>query len=430
MSGVCPGCCDWSGWLRCLLVALPSTWLSISALAACPADDDLRSYVVFLKACTPSCSEPPSQQTKATGVLVSENGLILSVYDLLGTLHAYKSGYQVIASRKTGLGVPNFDAAVVGIHEERGLLLLKVEPENVSDMGLKAAKIGQAPTNSDVTLCSIGYRENIESAVRPNGNGRVISSSWHRHYAFETDFNFAPVQQGSPVFGEDGLLVGIASGFETGGGQRSHVIPIEYSDVLLAQVFIGDLKERLAILSGRIDSIAAIKNELGGLSSQVKALEGMLKGSTVGQNVRPSIGCKSVVLGKTNSCRFAVACEKPFAGPPYIEVGDFRVEADYTDKTGASGKKTEPWQSTVQSEEFKTAGAAAVNAPPQIQLLKNTFCLDAALENFAAQKSRYGWRSIQNILISVKLFARYDDQSGTELELITLPPTPYPGSGN
>jgi S1-C subfamily serine protease len=218
--------------VRALIRALACAAALLGGLADAAAQpDDIRIRNATAKLTASGVLDPnralPGQEgvqrSHGTGIVVSEDGFILTTYHLIEKLGAVFDDSIKITAQVGGQG-QDLTAFVVDASDNIDLLLLKVQlsgPYDHFPLG-SAYDVGNAPVHT------YGYPAEGEHDV--TDTSRITSRTVEGGYLWGTDFNLAEGQSGSPVYNDEGEVVAIAKGEVN---DRGAIIPIDYADTLI-----------------------------------------------------------------------------------------------------------------------------------------------------------------------------------------------------
>ncbi len=179
---------------------------------------------------------------QGTGFIVSEDGQVLTVNHLLLGLGPYVPETLKITGRVGQRGEP-FDvkAAVINALPTLDLLLLKL---SIGPNPYKPVKLGS--TRSVDVLTNIGT-----SGFPLNqpgiwvDTGKVQSREGLGGSLWGTSMSFNAGQSGSPVYLENGAVIGVVKG-QLSGSNINYFVPIDFADTLLIPLRLGELEKRIS----------------------------------------------------------------------------------------------------------------------------------------------------------------------------------------
>jgi S1-C subfamily serine protease len=246
------------GWRPILRIALLSIAMAGGEAAAQSPHEAMRRSLVALVADgiggEGGAFTGQTVEERATGVLISTDGLILTTYHLIGgLLERSVDGQTVAISANIGekSATPRFtNVTIMNSMPLLDLLLLKIPP--AADP-FHAATIGTADalTTSDPLFTS-GFPEAANYTVE---EGHLNSKDGPRGYLWTVDMPFASGQSGSPIYDKDGTVVGIAKGNDDRAPHQNYMIPIQFADPLIAHLKLAAVEGRLAKLARDIDPL-------------------------------------------------------------------------------------------------------------------------------------------------------------------------------
>ena len=177
-------------------------------------------------------------ETDATGVIVSKDGLVLTAYHLLGKLGLIVPDSLDITADVGGKGVKQ-KAWVVNSNPYIDVLLLKLERQGQ----YPRLQLGSAFDLSSDKVHTYGYP--ATGSFDASGSGDITSRTVDGGYLWGTTFAFANGQSGSPIYDNQNRLIAIAKGEANSQGA---IIPIEYADTLLAYLRFQEQRQEIANL--------------------------------------------------------------------------------------------------------------------------------------------------------------------------------------
>ncbi len=231
-----------------MVVAATGVWVGV-AHAESP-HQTIRPSLVYLKATALGASGVQTgvkMESTATGFLVSEDGLILTVYHLLTKMGNFVPDTLMIKASIKEKNANAWSAAIVDASINTDLLLLKIPPgtEEYPKVALGSAL---SQNDSDAiftsgfpnTLTYITREDKIEAREGPGG------------YLWTTGLKFEQGQSGSPVYNADAEVIGIVKGDE---GSLGYMIPIEFADPLLVQVRLREIQKELSEIKAQVSKL-------------------------------------------------------------------------------------------------------------------------------------------------------------------------------
>jgi S1-C subfamily serine protease len=241
-------------WLSSAIMAL--IFWSAQASAQESAHDKIRKSLVYLEASGLNTNNGTKPVTQATGFLVSNDGFILTTYHLLSELGPVApESVEIGANVFKKASNPEFVAVPVQAMPEFDLLLLKIsasaEPFKPLVLGTLADALSATAVNTSGFPKSANYRPD---------SGNIGSKDTTSGYLWEVnDMPFDFGQSGSPVYTDDGIVVGVAKGQLDGSPGVNYMIPIQFADSLLATIRLSDMQAQIASLTSRLTELEATK---------------------------------------------------------------------------------------------------------------------------------------------------------------------------
>jgi S1-C subfamily serine protease len=237
--------------LRCVIYVFASIIPQILFLTHALAEsvhDKVHPSLVFLKATALGSATGVEQASVATGVIVSENGLVLTVFHFLAELGNYEpTTLQMRASISKKEDQPSLRVALIDANPPLDLLLLKINVENQRTP--KIALGGTLSRSDEEQIYSSGF---LEGQGYLTGEGKITAREGPAGNLYATNIHFGYGQSGSPVYDKDARLIGIAKGSFTKSSNMDYFIPIEFADALLSQIVIRDITNALTKINEKI----------------------------------------------------------------------------------------------------------------------------------------------------------------------------------
>ena len=242
----------------------------------------IRPSLVYLKATAKGASGTETvvtKETTATGFLVSEDGLVLTVYHLISKLGDVVPQTVRIEARISEKNANPIRAAIVDASINTDLLLLKIPP------GAKEytkVSLGNAQSHDDDdAIYTSGFAKLISYRKQ---EGKIETREGPGGHLWATGLKFEYGQRGSPIYNAAGEVIGIVEGDK---GTLSYMIPIGFADSLLAQVrspvYAEEriaspvyAEERIALLVGNqayAKEVGPLKNPINDISQVGAALK-------------------------------------------------------------------------------------------------------------------------------------------------------------
>ena len=241
--------------LLLLVLSLPLLlMLPVRSALAQDVHAKIRPSLVYLKATGIQSEESALAGQKvseqATGFIISDDGLVLTTYHLIGSLGPNVDGQTVAIEATIGrkAATPQFtEVPVMNAMPLLDLLLLKL-PRGTDPY--KAVEIGSAANlQTSDTVFTSGFPRSDDYIT---DDGKLSERGGPRgHLWTMTDMQMEGGQSGSPVYDANGTVVAIAKGSNKSAPNRSYVIPMQFADPLLAHL-------RLARISGEVVRIDGI----------------------------------------------------------------------------------------------------------------------------------------------------------------------------
>jgi S1-C subfamily serine protease len=214
--------------------------------------DKIRPSLVFLKAtaiCKSGTCTGAEQASLATGVIVSEDGLLLTVYHFLTKLGDFEpQTLQMHGSIRNMVDPPSQYVQLINANPTLDLLLLKIKLDGASTT--PKISLGSAQSHSDGELIyTSGFPEGQGYIT---GEGKIAAREGPAGSLYATSINFGYGQSGSPVYDKDARLIGIAKGSLTKLNSINYFIPIEFADPLLSQIRIREITNAMTKINEKI----------------------------------------------------------------------------------------------------------------------------------------------------------------------------------
>ena len=171
----------------------------------------------------------------ATGFLVSEDGLVMTVYHLIQKLGDVEPATVTIKARLGSKDANEMKAWIIDAKITTDLLLLRLASQGPHPK----VTLGSAQDHREGdTIYSYGFPSMVETPYI-NPTGTIESRFGPGGYLWITGINFTPGESGSPVYNEQGQVIGIVKGTEEGKGL---FIPIGAAESLLARVRFNEIR--------------------------------------------------------------------------------------------------------------------------------------------------------------------------------------------
>jgi S1-C subfamily serine protease len=223
------------------------------------AHQQIRESLVYLEASgigIEGVEAGVNKASKGTGFLVSKDGLILTTYHLLSGLGKV-APESVIIRANIGKKAEQLEykAAPVNAVPELDLLLLKIPPGLQAHKPVKLGTLNEAESATNVNTSGFPESANYRPA-----SGSIGSKDTDTGYLWEVNnmaFDFG--QSGSPVYTNDGTVIGIAKGQLKNSPTVNYIIPIQFADSLLASLRMSEMQQQIATLNSRLAEIETKK---------------------------------------------------------------------------------------------------------------------------------------------------------------------------
>jgi hypothetical protein len=198
----------------------------------------MRQQLVHLRALGLSRSgQNTSQEVEsyATGFIVSEDGLVLTVYHLISELGDIAPDTVRIEARIASKHTDALPAAVVDASVPTDVMLLKLPPaaEPYASLGTKLGRAIDHKEDDDVYTS--GFPKVLDYRKQ---SGKIEARHGPGGYLWATNLQFLAGQSGSPVYDSEGTVIAVVKGDAENVG---YIIPIGYADALLAQVRLREI---------------------------------------------------------------------------------------------------------------------------------------------------------------------------------------------
>ncbi|MEO1078220.1 MAG: serine protease [Pseudomonadota bacterium] len=180
-------------------------------------------------------------EKQATGMVVSRDGLVLTVWHLIKDLGEVVPRTVNIEARLGSKVAPPIPAALIDASITTDLLLLKLLP---SSADYATIRFGSPTEHQDTSqLFSQGFPSSLPEK-------RLLSSKIRTRfgplpsgfYLWGTGFTFEDGESGSPVYNDRGEVLGIAKGVE---GSTGYFIPVMYAESLLSQIRLKEIRDEM-----------------------------------------------------------------------------------------------------------------------------------------------------------------------------------------
>jgi S1-C subfamily serine protease len=192
--------------------------------------DQIRQSLVFIEMKGITDNGIPLAST-GTGFFVSEDGYILTSYHLLDAIAKVRpETVEILISIWERKQAPDKKAFVVDARINLDLLLLKVSRAQNPYVPVRTGSARRNLTSSTVLTSGFKYQENPPDAFYTRYSDQVTSEDGPAGYTWTLNTAAAAGQSGSPIYTQEGTVVGILKG--NFGGQTVFV-PLEHAATLL-----------------------------------------------------------------------------------------------------------------------------------------------------------------------------------------------------
>lgn len=236
-----------------LALAIVVVWAGLQCEALAQADVIIAPSLVNLSASAISGVGTPLEG-RATGFIVTGDGQVLTVNHFLTGLKDALPDTIKISARvgERGPPFPILNVAVINALPELDLLLLKLP-------------LGSAP----YTPVTLGSSRDValSTPIRTSGfpfadelpgiwldDGKVRSQQGPGGSLWGTDMGFNAGQSGSPVYLDDGKVIGVVKGQLGSTSNINFFTPIDFADPLLLPVRFAAMEEQLAAIQKRLET--------------------------------------------------------------------------------------------------------------------------------------------------------------------------------
>lgn len=340
-------------------------WLAVAFSIGGPAHaqsvhDQVRPSLVFLKATGLSASGPAAgtkPESKATGFLISESGLVLTAYHLVGQLEdkaIEPTTLRIRANLSSPTENPEISVSIVHAIPTLDLLLLKL-PSRVPKYPF--LELGKA--SKDVAIYTSGF----PSGANPSDHskyvfksGQVTSTDAPGGYLWETNITFASGQSGSPVYNKDAKVVGIAKGQATNTPTSNYFIPIRFADSLLVNLRLQEIRRDLEAIAEKLKQPGS---DPGVLNSRMTDLETHI------DKLRRQFTWRAEFQKKSGTRILRVSYEKLLEGKPHPRTANLVMKAVATRNGKVVGNLTLPY------DRLKQDGSQAASGGFEVETEKN-----------------------------------------------------------
>lgn len=197
-------------------------------------------------------------ETQATGFVISSDGYILTVYHLLSELKDVVPETVIIrANIGEKTEEPKFRVSIMNAIELNDLLLLKLPRSNDNYVPVKLATLDQA--NAADEIFSSGFPQQSQVLPIPI-EGKVQVREGPLGYLWTVQgMTFGKGSSGSPVFTDDGTVIGAAKGQDKKDPTLNYMIPIQLADALIVTVRFAKMQKEIAELNEKLNVLETKK---------------------------------------------------------------------------------------------------------------------------------------------------------------------------
>jgi S1-C subfamily serine protease len=241
---------------RLLAAWVAALFVLANAMAAAQGapQDIVATSLVYLKVdFTPTKGQYSGvpQTDQSTGFLISDDGFILTSYHLLEKVSEYAGDNVKVTAAVGDPEAPAATAAIVNGLQPLDVLLLKIRTTH----SLPHLTLGRAD------VLSVGgqiFTSGFHGTEPFNSEGTVSNKFGPLAigYLWTLNMTVAPGQSGSPVYIADGTVVGILKGENTG-AHVGYMVPIQFSDALIAHLRLRDLEQHIATLEANMKDVSS-----------------------------------------------------------------------------------------------------------------------------------------------------------------------------
>lgn len=234
--------------LRGLLLAIAVSALPFTGPAfAKPAQDVIsavKTAIVRIEISGIHAANSAKKSASGTGFIVSPDGFVLTNYHLMQELAGVDID-TIKFSVFSGNGAP-VKALPVNGSEASDLLLLKI-PER--DAQYPTVALGSAlELQIGASLSTIGYPKPDDPQFQLDPqfrDGTLSAREGPSGSLWTVSIPFSPGISGSPVFTDDGKVVGVARAVSPQDGESRYMIPIHFADTILTHLKVAKLQQDL-----------------------------------------------------------------------------------------------------------------------------------------------------------------------------------------
>lgn len=240
-------------------------------------DSLIRDSLVYLTAEGQNPSNGVMIQSQATGFFVTKDGFLLTADHFFDDFRKNKVRHVTIKAKRRDPDSPlQFNVRYVREVGDVDLMLLKMRIPDGSEPAVPAI-LGRT-TALDPMGDAVFRTSGFTGLDYSRDDGRIITASDRDlPYAWRFGFSVKSGQSGSPVYDEDGKIVGIVKGNRSENDPESLVIPIEFATPLIAHIRFERQEQMIAALSERLDVMEAEmarQKMLDEVGNKVSALTG------------------------------------------------------------------------------------------------------------------------------------------------------------
>jgi S1-C subfamily serine protease len=258
------------------LVAATGIWLGLAQLAFAEISEEIQASVrgslVHIRATGISSKDSSQKTSEGTGFYVSQDGFILTNYHLLAPLDGVDADTIVINVGERPNTLNRVKVLPVQGNEIADILVLKAPEDGVNRTKAKIDFTKQPTVGS--ALYSIGFPTvtDPEFDTQP----ALVKGNLSKHTGptaslWTTSIAALQGQSGSPVFTDDGTVIGILKGTDkTAEGEVSYIVPIKFVDPLLPQLRVQQLREELELV---LKALGGIEKEPVPLNNRLQNVE-------------------------------------------------------------------------------------------------------------------------------------------------------------
>lgn len=229
-------------------------WLFLPALPQAHAQDarteliaTISESLVHIRITGTSAADSSVKTAEGTGFLVSDDGFILTNYHLLNEMKGVDTDtIKITVSFKQNNPAFRIKALPINGNEIIDLLLLKVPEGNEPYKPLQLGS-SEALSKGD-TLFTLGFPAADDPEFQPDPlfrSGDLSSRSGPTGSLWTVSIPMTAGQSGSPIFHNDGTVVGVARAVSETDANSRYMIPIHFADSILAHLRVAALQKQL-----------------------------------------------------------------------------------------------------------------------------------------------------------------------------------------